>query len=216
MNFIELAEKFQVSEDEFKDIISSVFSNNIHALAFFEGYNSEYVLEKKVHAVPGVTDVFKPGDNNLQVKGDLVATYKNVPLSIEVKNVRRKYNDPSRRPRVVQNLLETYWVGTFCTRSSRSRKIKFSDGSEAQTYNVLRGRYDIIAVNVFQMTKKQEFVYCLEKNLPSTKHGNTHLTPLQCDETLQSEIHVRWPPVEPWTDDLGSILEQAYQSSKQQ
>lgn len=211
MNFGDLAQKFEVSEDELKDMIAHVFSNNLSALAFFEGYGSEYLLEKQVKRIPGVSGQHKPGDNNLEVKGDLIVQYKHTPVSIEVKNVRRKTNSENRKPKLVVNLEESYWVGYFSTRSSRTRKIVFSDGSEVHTYCTIRGQYDVIAVNVFQLNGKQNFIYCLEQDLPSTSpNSTTFLTPLQCAETLQPEIAVRWPPVAPWTDSLEEILERAY------
>ena len=211
MNFEELAKKFEVSEDEFKDMISYVFSNNLSALAFFEGYGSEYLLEKHIKTIPEITGHYKPGDNNLEVKGDVVVTYKDVPVSIEAKNVRRGTNSRKRKPKHIVNLEESYWTGYFSTRRPRSKLVTFSDGSQVDTYNSLRGQYDIIAVNVFQLIGKQQFVYCLETHLPSTEYiqAYTDLSPLQCQETLRGEILVRWPPVAPWTDSLQDVLEQA-------
>ena len=215
MEFTDLAQKFELSEDEFKHMIAHVFSNNISALAFFEGYSSEYILEKLVLDTPHVSGCYKPGDNNTHEKGDLVASYKEVPVSIEVKNVRRRGSSTQRKPKLVTNLEEQYWVGHFCTRAGRSRIVTFSDGSKSHSYNCVRGQYDVIAVNVYQFTGRQQFMYCLEKDLPSTKHTpKTHLSPLQCHETLQPEVTVRWPPVAPWTDSLEEILERAYQHKR--
>lgn len=212
MTFEELAKKFGVCEDQLKQMIAYVFSNNISALAFFEGYGSEYILEKIIKNVPGVSSCYKPGDNNTEIKGDLVPLYKGVPLQIEVKNVKRKTNDIARKPKQIVNLEETYWTGYFSTRVARNRKLVFSDGSVGYSYNTLRGQYDIIAVNVFQITGKQQFIYCLEKDLPSTTYikSKTDLTPIQCQETLRGDVSIRWPPVAPWTDSLEQILEHAY------
>lgn len=217
MNFGELAQKFQVSEDEFKHMIARVFSNNLSALAFFEGYGSEYILEKIIKNTPSITAHYKPGDNNTEIKGDVVVTYKDVDLRIEAKSIKRRTNSISRKPQKIVNLEEEYWIGFFQTRASRNRKLVFSDGSVAHTYNCLRNQYDIIAVNVFQLSGKQEFMYCLEENLPSTEYcaTKTNLTPLQCVETLRGEVSVRWPPVAPWTSSLEEILEQAYQNKLQ-
>lgn len=211
MDFQNYANKFNVDETEFKHIICEVFNKNIGALAFFEGYFSEYFLEKKLLQLPEITECSKPGDNNLEIKGDLVPLYKGVPIRIEVKNIKRKTNDPKRKPKHVTNLYESYHTGFFSTRSGRTRKVTFSDGSVVHTYNVKRGLYDIIAVNVYQLTGKHEFAYCLESNLASTSHTcRTALTSLQCTETLRGDVCVKWPTEAPWTDNLESILEQAY------
>jgi len=213
VDFQEYANSFGVDEHEFKDIMARIFNQNISALAFFEGYISEYFLEKLVVKVPGVSGCTKPGDNNTEVKGDLLPVYKGVPVRIEVKNVKRKTNT-NRQPKQITNLEESYWLGNFSTRAGRSRNVTFSDGSTVHTYNTKRGQYDVIAVNVFRLTGVNQFAYCLETDLPSTtiSSGST-LTPLQCNETLRGDMWIRWPVAAPWTDSLEEILERAHTRS---
>jgi hypothetical protein len=197
VDFQEYANSFGVDEHEFKDIMARIFNQNISALAFFEGYISEYFLEKLVVKVPGVSGCTKPGDNNTEIIG----------------NVKRKTNT-YRQPKQITNLEESYWLGNFCTRAGRSRNVTFSDGSTVHTYNTKRGQYDVIAVNVFRLTGVNQFAYCLETDLPSTtiSSGST-LTPLQCNETLRGDMWIRWPVAAPWTDSLEEILERAHARS---
>jgi hypothetical protein len=211
INTMLITEKHGISLEELTELIE----DNSHVRAFMGGQFSELHFRKLIKSNPSITDWYKPSDNDASDKGDVVATYKDVKIAFEVKTVRTNSNVQNRGIRVKTNLYGTTWNGFCQIRASRSHTLDFSDGSKTRTYNVKRGQYDVFVVCVHPFTGKYDYMYCLEKDIPSLMH-NDKVTPLQASELLRGHIRVEWPPTEDvWTTDLDVILERAYQHKVQ-
>jgi hypothetical protein len=206
-----ITEKYNISLEELTELIE----DNSHVKAFMGGQFSEFHFRKLIKTHPDVTHWYKPSDNDASDKGDVVVTYKDVSIALEVKTVRTSSSPKGKGFRVKTDLFGTTWHGHFQIRGSRSHTLDFLDGSKTRTYNVKRGQYDIIVVCVYPFTGKYEYMYCLEKNIPSLTPSDK-TTPLQASELLKGHMKIQWPPNEAiWTTDLSEILEQAYQHKVQ-
>lgn len=197
-----ITEKHSISLEELTELIE----DNSHVKAFMGGQFSELHFRKLIKTNPNITTWYKPNDNNINDKGDVVATYKDTKIAFEVKTVRTG----DGHIRVKQTLFGPVWNGFAQIRGSRSHTLTFSDGSQTRTYNVKRNQYDVVVVCVQPFTGKYEFMYCLEKDIPNLTPGDK-ITPLQASELLKGHVNVEWPPSgDVWTSDLDVILERAY------
>ena len=103
-----------------------------------------YVAELKFHEAflhhPAITDKSKSDDHDRLQKGDRCITYKGKRLVIEVKSLQT---------RSVKNLGADRWLGKSQVDASDSREVIFPDGSTLKTTCLLRGEFDLLAVNCF-------------------------------------------------------------------
>jgi hypothetical protein len=79
------------------------------------------------------------------------------------------------------------------------------DGSELNTVLLLRGEFDILAVNCFSFGNKWRFVFCKNEDLPFSTFKK--YTKIQQESLIASLITVNWPPIPPFTDNLLSLLD---------
>jgi|688.fasta_scaffold204317_1 hypothetical protein len=185
-----------------------------HLRASFEGHAGEYAFVKHyVKPCARITGHRKPDPQNKKEKGDLVVTFEDTPVSIELKSALTGFRvNPYKNPVQVQTVHGPVWKFLFKTRTSSYKTIKYSDGTELSTLNVPYGQVDVYGVCVRPFTGVWEYMYCLTSDLPH--NANPNLTPVQQRETLSPVIRVEWPPEAPWTNSLETILERAVAQKK--
>ena len=211
MNSIE--KEFGISEHDFVNLIHTT----PHLRGPVYGAISEFFFDCLFENIPEVTHRHKPIEYlKNETPGDLIVTYKDIPISFEIKNIRSgKYESGIRRKiRINENVFgEKTWSGVVSLMNSRRRVVTFSDGSVVNGYNTKRGEVDVYAVCVKMLTGKWEYMYCLESDIPSVINSK-NLTPLQQNEVLKGAMRIQWPPKAPWTDSLVDILEKVYNEKK--
>lgn len=182
--------------------------------ACFDGHAGEYVFVRDyVKTCPRITEYYKPDNQNRNEKGDITVTFEGVPIRIEMKTILTGNRIQAyRNPRQITNLDGTYWRGRFKTRTSAYKTVKFPDGTELSTLCVPRTQVDVYGVCVRPFTGKWEYMFCLTSDLPPNESRN--LTPVQKSVLLKSEVYVHWPPEDPWTASLETVLERAAAQKK--
>lgn len=205
-----LTERYNLSLDELSEMIDMYRPLK----SSFDGHVSEYIFVKEyVKPFKRITDYYKPDSQSRSDKGDLTVTFDGIPIKIELKTILAGFvADPSRNPRQITTLEGTHWRGRFKTRTSSARVVTFSDGSKHKTFCVPRSQVDVYGVCVRPFTGKWEYMYCLTADMPGC--STPELTPLQKHELLKPDQFVQWPPVDPWTDSLETILERAVAQKK--
>lgn len=84
----------------------------------------------------------------------------------------------------------------------------FPNGKKLNTTLLLRGGFDILAVNCFSFENQWNFAFALNRDLPhSTFRGYTKA---QRALLIASLIPVTWPPEPPFVDDLFPLVERLY------
>jgi hypothetical protein len=164
------------------------------------GYVAEIKLKSTILRNPNVSSVHKQNDHNRKIKCDLIIVYKNRQFLIEVKSVQT-------------NSVKTkgsFKTGLAQVDASDKRKVKFEDGSIANTTLLLRNRFDILAVNCFPFTGKWDFVFCLNNNLPKpiSKNYSSH----QQNSLIASPVCVSYPCSFPYTDDVFRLMDSTIDS----
>lgn len=205
-----ITERYQLNIQELSEIIDLYRPLQ----ASFDGHAGEYVFVRDyVKTCPRITNHHKPDNQDRTEKGDLTVMFEDVSVKIELKTILtgnrvQKYRNPVQ----ISNAQGTHWRARFKTRTSAYKTIKFSDGSEVNTLCVPRNQVDVFGICVRPITGRWEYMYCLTSDLPS--NISSALTPLQQKELLRAEITVHWPPVDPWTDCLETVLERAVAQKK--
>ncbi len=152
-----------------------------------------YVAERKFHETflehPAITEKGKDDDHDRKRKGDRRIIYKGETVVIEVKSLQTN---------LVKNLGDDCWMGKTQVDASDRREVTFPDGSTLETTCLLRGEFDLLAVNCFAFGDQWRFAFALNSELPQntykkyTEYHRKHLLP-----TL---IAVEWPLKPPFTD----------------
>src|SRR5690606_18204372 len=92
------------------------------------------------------------------------------------------------------------WKGKSQVDASDKRPVTLPDGSSVNTTLLLKGEFDILAVNCYAFNEEWQFVFTRNENLPTTNWRG--YTPYQQQHLLSSMVAVTWPPEPPFTDDI--------------
>lgn len=186
-------QKWEISEQELTELVDENPS--------LRGIMLGYVAEKKFHDTflehPDVTEKGKDDDHNRKRKGDRRIVYKGKTLTIEVKSLQTA---------MVKKLGDDEWSGKSQVDGSDRRIIKFPDGSELNTTLLLRGEFDLLAVNCFAFGDKWRFAFAKNKDLPTSSFKK--YTPEQQVQLIASLVPVTWPPKHPFTENPFELLDQ--------
>ena len=188
-----ILKRWSISESELTEIIDHNPS--------LRGIMLGYVAEKKFHDAylnhQLITEVGKDDDHDRKKKGDRRILYKGRRLTIEVKSLQTA---------MVKNLGGDYWMGKSQVDGIDRRIIKFPDGTDLNTTLLLRGEFDLLAVNCFSFGQKWRFAFAKNKDLPASTYKK--YTEAQRRQLIASLVTVTWPPKPPFTDDLFKLLNQ--------
>jgi hypothetical protein len=180
-------EDWDLSYDE----IDELLTDNPSLRSFVMGYAAE-VKCKNMYFVGErrVSDIYKPDDHDRTAKGDLILTYKNQKIAIEVKSIQSS----SMRTRARTGLVSPYYQ---CDASDR-RTVSFDDGSEVETTSLLVGEFDVLALNIHSFTGHWDFVFAKNSDLPTmlgaTRGAAKYFTPYQQSRLLRGTIPIDLEP----------------------
>lgn len=164
-----------------------------------------YVAEKKFHDSfldhPAITAKGKDDDHDRTRKGDRRITYKGKTLIIEVKSLQTN---------LVQKLGDDEWKGKTQVDASDSRMVTFPDGSKLKTTCLLRGDFDLLAVNCFAFGEQWRFAFALNSELPPNTYKK--YTEYERKFLLPTLISVTWPLQPPFYDNPFYLLDRLCQN----
>ena len=188
-----ILERWEISEEEFTTLIDENPS--------LRGMNLGYIAEKKFHDQflnhPAITESSKDDDHDRSRKGDRRIKYKGHEFVIEVKSLQTN---------MCKNLGNDTWSGKAQVDGSDRRIIKFKDGSELNTTLLLRGEFDILAVNCFAFGEKWRFTFAKNADLPTSSFKK--YTEEQRKQLIASLVPIDFPPKGPFTDDPFKLLDE--------
>jgi hypothetical protein len=189
---ISILKRWGVTEDELTVLVDQNPS--------LRGILLGYVAERKFHDMylskPGISDARKDDDHDRSRKGDRRITYKGLSLIIEVKSLQTN---------LVEQTGPDAWTGKAQVDASDSREVTFPDRSTLKTTCLLRGEFDVLAVNCFAFGETWRFAFALNAELPENSHKK--YTPYQRAHLLPTLVTIDWPLKPPFTDNLLSVLD---------
>lgn len=159
-----------------------------------------YVAEKKFQDAfldhPDITEKRKDDDHNRQRKGDRRIIYKGRAFLIEVKSLQTNS---------VENLGGDTWRGKAQVDASDRREVRLPNGEMINTTCLLRGEFDLLAVNCFAFGETWRFAFALNSELP--KNTYRAYSTYQRKHLLPSLVMVEWPPRYPFSEDPFELLD---------
>lgn len=189
---VPILDRWELSHDEFTAIVDSNPS--------LRGVTLGYIAEWKFHNMfldhPDVSEAKKDDDHNRKRKGDRRFKYKGHEFIVEVKSLQTN---------LVKHLPDGTKSGRSQVDASDRRKVEFKDGSTLETTCLLRGEFDVLAVNCYAFNGKWEFAFALNRDLPQNtfkKYNEAQRAAL-----LPSLIPVTWPVQEPFVTDPFILLD---------
>ena len=194
-----ILERWGITEQELTDLVDQNPS--------LRGIMLGYVAEKKFHDTfldhPQITEKSKDDDHNRKRKGDRRIIYKGKSLTIEVKSLQTA---------MVEQVGPDQWRGKAQVDASDRRIVKFPDGTELNTTLLLRGEFDLLAVNCFAFGGQWRFVFAKNSDLPFS--GFKKYTEAQRAQLIASLIPVTWPPEPPFRDNPFPLLNELLMEKK--
>ncbi|WP_207385467.1 hypothetical protein [Achromobacter xylosoxidans] len=189
---VPILDRWELSHDEFTSIIDSNPS--------LRGVTLGYIAEWKFHEMflnnPNITEAQKDDDHNRKRKGDRRFKYRGHEFIVEVKSLQTN---------LVKRLPDGTSTGRSQVDASDRRKVEFKDGSTLETTCLLRGEFDVLAVNCYAFNGKWEFAFALNSDLPQNTFRK--YTEEQRAALLPSLIPVTWPVQEPFVTDIIPLLD---------
>jgi hypothetical protein len=180
------------------------------------GYVAELKLLEEIEGVAGVNGTpTKPDDHDREEKYDWKVDYKGKELTFESKSLQSKtveFAEPhsDRWDKMApkfggQPPEDGFWYGKAQVDASDRRPVTFPDGSTKETTLLLRGDFDILAINLFEFGQEWKFIYARNEDLKGSTYGG--YSDYEQKHLLASMQDATWPPCEPYTADLHSILD---------
>ena len=191
-----ILERWNITPEELTEVVDQ----NPSLRGMILGYLAEFKLEKLWLSGQGISDVTKYDDHNRKKKGDRVIRYKNHELIFESKSLQTSTIEKTREG----------WVGKAQVDASDRRNVVLPDGSTVSTTCLLKGEFDILAVNVFAFEDIWRFVFAKNSDLSTSNYRK--YTEYQRRHLLATLVEVHWPPKAPFYDEPFTLMNEIVQN----
>ncbi|HJW86817.1 MAG TPA: hypothetical protein VJ440_09310 [Candidatus Brocadiaceae bacterium] len=182
--------------------LTQVLEKNPSLRGMILGYVAEQKLKEIISTLTDVSFITKFDDHNRKKKGDLYIIYKNRAFNIESKSLQTNM--------VKRNEKTGAWEGKAQVDGSDRRDVIFPNGKKLNTTLLLRGEFDILAVNCYAFEEKWNFQFAKNSDLPCSTYKK--YTKQQRNKLIASLVPVKWPPEIPFRSDLKSLLDEMVQA----
>ena len=184
--------QWEISEQDLTEIVAQNPS--------LRGILLGYVAERKFHEAflnhPAIPEKGRDDDHDRARKDDRRIVYKGKSIIIEVKSLQTN---------LVKSLGDDRWTGKSQVDASDSREVTFPDGSTLKTTCLLRGEFDLLAVNCFAFGNKWRFAFALNSELP--KNTYKKYAEYQKSRLLPTLISIEWPLKPPFAENPFELLD---------
>ena len=189
-----ILERWGITAHQLTDLVN----DNPSLRGIMLGYVAEHKFRELIEAHPHISSSKKHDDHDRSRKSDRVIIYKGVEFSIEVKSLQTN----------LIRQVDGRWTGRAQVDASDRRDVKLRGGRKLNTTLLLRGEFDILAVNCFAFESKWNFAFALNRDLPTSTFKK--YTQAQRDQLIASLVPVTWPPEPPFVSDPFALVERLY------
>lgn len=163
------------------------------------GFLSEYKLQRTVFSDPRIHKLRRYDDHDRSRPADFSFDYQGETVTVEVKSLQtasvRSENGG--------------FTGRCQVDASDKGKVTLPDGSTMKTTCLLVGKFDILAVNLFEFGQKWRFGFIRNRDLPRSRHKK--YTDYQRQHLLATTVQVTWPLKPPFHASPFTILREVAQ-----
>lgn len=185
--------RWDITEEQ----LTSALDDNPSLRGMVLGYVAELKLKELITSFPEVSYTTKFDDHNRKKKGDLYVVYKGKAFDIESKSLQTamvSYDD-----------FLNEWKGKAQVDASDCREVVLPSGNKVKTTLLLRGEFDVLAVNCYAFGNEWKFVFARNCDLPYSSYSK--YTEEAKQALIASLIPITWPPKPPFYADLKSLLD---------
>lgn len=188
-----LLRDWQVSSKQ----ISSLINQNPSLRGMLLGYIAELKLKELITLLPNISYTYKFDDHDRKKKGDLYIIYRGKAFDVESKSLQTntiKFDEATQT-----------WTAKTQVDASDRRDVLLSSGKKLNTTLLLRGEFDILAVNCFGFGGRWKFLFAKNTNLPSSKFKSYDEADRK--ELIASLVSVSLPVKPPFYESLKDLLD---------
>lgn len=167
------------------------------------GYVAEHKFKELIERHPHISGTRKYDDHDRSRRSDRIIVYKGEEFSIEVKSLQTNS---------IRRVGDDKWIGKAQVDASDRRNVMLPSGKKLNTTLLLRGEFDILAVNCFGFEGKWNFAFALNRDLPGSTYRK--YSKAQRAALIASLIPVTWPPESPFVSDPFPLVEQLHRERK--
>jgi len=188
-----ILDRWNITPEELTELVDK----NPSLRGMLLGYLAEIKLETIWFSGDEVSNVIKYDDHDRKKKGDRVVCFKGKTFIFESKSLQTAS---------IQSTGEGCWEGKAQVDASDRREVILPDGSKLTTTCLLRGEFDILAINVFAFEEKWRFVFAKNSDLPTSRYHR--YTDYQREHLLATLVKVQWPPVAPFREEPFTLMQE--------
>ena len=191
-----ILERWDITAEELTEVID----RNPSLRGMILGYLAEMKLEQIWLSGQDISNVVKHDDHDRGKKGDRVVVYKGREFIFESKSLQT----------ATINRTNAGWTGRAQVDASDRREVTLPDGTTVNTTCLLKGEFDILAVNVFAFEGKWRFVFAKNADLPTSSFRR--YTDYQRQHLLATLVTVSWPPEPPFFAEPFTLMNEIIQN----
>lgn len=176
--------------------LTTLLDGNPSLRGMLLGYVAELKLKEIITSFPEVSFTTKFDDHNRKKKGDLYIVYHGKAFDVESKSLQSSMIDYDYENKI--------WYGKAQVDASDRRTITLPSGQQLNTTLLLRGEFDVLAVNCYAFENQWRFVFARNSDLPYSNYKQYSEEAKKA--LIASLIPVSWPPKPPFYSDLRTLL----------
>jgi hypothetical protein len=161
------------------------------------GYVAELKLKELISVLPNISYTYKFDDHDRKKKGDLYIVYRGKAFDVEAKSLQTstiKFDEATQT-----------WTAKTQVDASDRRTIILSSGKKLNTTLLLRGEFDILAVNCYGFGGEWKFLFAKNTDLPSSTFKSYEESDRK--ELIASLVSVSLPAKPPFYESLKDLLD---------
>ncbi len=175
--------------------LNAILSERPSARGPLIGFVSEYKLQRGIFSDARIHKLRRYDDHDRTRPADFSFEYQGEEISVEVKSLQ---TNSVRRD-------NGGYVGRCQVDASDRRKVTLPDGSVMETTCLLPGKFDILAVSLFEFGQKWRFAFIRNEDLPRSRHRG--YSAYQRENLLATSIRLTWPLEPPFEESPFPLLE---------
>ncbi len=176
--------------------LTNLLDENPSLKGMLLGYTAELKLKEIITSFPEVSFTTKFDDHNRKKKGDLYVVYHGKAFDVESKSLQSSM--------IVYDEHNGVWRGKAQVDASDRRTVQLPSGQKLDTTLLLRGEFDVLAVNCYAFENRWRFVFARNSDLPHSTYKKYSEEARK--SLIASLIPISWPPEPPFYADLQVLL----------
>lgn len=161
------------------------------------GFVSEYKLQRGIFSDSRIHKLRRYDDHDRTRPADFSFEFQGEEITVEVKSLQTKSVRPDNG--------SGGYKGRCQVDASDRREVTLPDGSTLETTCLLPGKFDLLAINLFEFGHQWRFGFVRNRDLPRSRHRA--YTDYQRENLLATSVPVTWPLTDPFVDSPFPLLE---------